>query len=483
MAWGVGYGGFSLPTLDWLNQTGAVGKSEKKSKVEVERTENSCLLSDDDLKSYSIEACKRFYDVWDFDNFWKRANTCDAYLSFLEMLMRRYPYDSEVEKISQKIQEILGQNLVYFEKTDRDKEWCDDFGWWGLMALNAYKHLKSLKNEELAQKYLNLATTSCWEYIIENAYDDTSPDSTPVGHGCRNNDAESPKEGVKNTIINALLLLLSTRLYSVYNQKKQPNRERFLDMAYCQWLWFSKWIDLKGDNEYLKPLIGNDNAALVHERPLDFSTGSNYQDMTHPDGSKEWLWSGDQGILISALIDLLNLKDDLAEYSKYHPEWKFNKNEFETKVKDTLQKLVHGVQLALIGKDDGIFYEPFFPSSYCSAYGVDYFGGLGALVRYMDSSKIKALFEIDFNANISATVKALWSTRTQETNQFNPKFTTDESNLNKYNDQFNALWGSSNQVIDWDMVDSQMKNGICQALGLDFLGAALGTELQVKETY
>lgn len=71
----------------------------------------------------------------------------------------------------------------------------------------------------------------------------------------------------------------------------------FLVTAYNQWIWFSEWFELNQCN-YLKHFNGDNEAALVCERPLDFREGSSYKDMSHPDGAHNWVWSGDNGLLI-----------------------------------------------------------------------------------------------------------------------------------------------------------------------------------------
>jgi hypothetical protein len=230
-------------------------------------------------------------------------------------------------------------------------------------------------------------------------------------------------------------------------------------MAYHQWLWFSKWFECK-DNEYLKCF--KDNAALVGERPL--ATGSDYQNMSHPTWSEGWVWTGDQGLLIGGLLDLLTLKDNLTEY--------LNPN-FDTEVRQIIQKLVRGVQEALIGKGDGIFHEPPCLSSY-STYANEYRGGRGILVRYMGVQDIKNLLGVDFTANILQTIKAIWSTRDNDSNQFQPEFATDPQSA-EYFMQFKNLLGYSDDVTGWniDSNDTKVNDAITQAVGLDFLGAAL----------
>jgi hypothetical protein len=196
MSWitGAGLGRIYSTIQNYWNQPGAVNAPANKSEIYVEPTKIDSLLSREDLISYSFKAFERFKKVWDFDNFWKRANTCDACISLSEALIAQKPNDPEVGKILQAVQEMLEQNLAYYKTCEIDEKWGDDFGWCGLMGLNAYKLLKKLGNETLAIKYFDLSR-DCWCYMIKHGYDE-SMDSKPVAQGCRNNPANSPNDGV-----------------------------------------------------------------------------------------------------------------------------------------------------------------------------------------------------------------------------------------------------------------------------------------------
>ncbi len=171
---------------------------------------------DDDagLKEWSVQAFKRFEEVWDFPDFWKRGNTFDACLNFMAAVQNRWPNDPEVQRMQQSVKEMLEKNLAFFHSYDPGGLWADDFGWWGLMALNARIQLITMGETDLADTYLKLSTDLCWEYKKNTAYDH-SPDAIPVPHGCRNGDANGQSRGVKNTVTNVLLFLLSTRIYRV----------------------------------------------------------------------------------------------------------------------------------------------------------------------------------------------------------------------------------------------------------------------------
>jgi Glycosyl hydrolase family 76 len=446
----------------YWSQPGAVSALVKKSEIYLESAKTDNLPSREDLILYSFKAFKCFKNVWDFDGFWKRANTCDACISLAAALIAQKPNDPEVNEVLQTLQEMLEQNLAYYNTVDRGDMWGDDFGWCGLMALNASNLLKKVGNETLATKYFNLSY-DCWNYMIKHSYDN-SLDAKPVAHGCQNNTVNIPTDGVKNTVVNALLMLLSTRLYRFSGQADQPivDRKPFLDMACKQWLWFSKWFEYKDkDNVYLKS--SKNNAALVGERPL--AVDSDYQNISHPNWSAGWVWTGDQGLLIGGLLDLLTLKDNLSEY--------LNPN-FDVEIKEILQRLVKGVQEAVIGNGDGLFHEPPCLSSYTS-YGSEYLGGRGVLVRYMGVYEIKNLLGVDLTPNILQTTKAIWSTRDNNSNQFKPEFATDPQSQ-EYFTQFKNLLGYSDDITGWSIDPTdKLVSAVSQAVGLDFLGIALST--------
>ncbi len=429
------------------------------------------LTTDDDIKFFSIKAFFRYADVCDFKDFWKRANTCDACLVLLEPFLEQKFCDKEVEGMFVTIQKILEKNLFFYNESDLKKMWIDDFGWWGLMGLNAFKLMEKIGNYELSQKYLNLSK-DCFKRMIDFGVDINKNDK-PVPFGCRNTTQIEPNCGVKNTVVNALLMLLSTKLYRLHVERDFNGSDDYLKMAYEQWIFFSKWFEHKDDKYmYFKSFIGDDSAALVGERPLDFSDGSSYRETGHPDWSPGWVWSGDNGLLIGAFGDLISYKDNLAKYAfQYQPKWRFNARDFEAKITNFTKKLIQGVHKGMIG-NDGIFHELACVASY-NLNGNDYLAGRGILLRYMDLEVVKKLTGIDFKDNILKTVFALWSTRDESNNQFREDFTPTQANLDFAN-QCGALLGISDRATCWILSHEKQNEveAITQALGIDFLAAA-----------
>ncbi|WP_242202041.1 glycoside hydrolase family 76 protein [Aestuariivivens insulae] len=426
---------------------------------------------DKELLEQSIKAFKRFSEVWDFQDFWKRGNTFDACLVFVSAMVQRWPDNDEVNVIQDQVRNMLEENLSFFASYDPGTLWADDFGWWGLMGLNARKHLLNMGDKELADKYLKLSVDLCWEYKKKTAYDH-SETGNPVPHGCRNGDANGDSKGVKNTVTNVLLFLLSSRIYRLTLTEGMEDNDKYLEMAYKQWKWFDQWFKLK-EYEYLKEISAS--AAMVQERPMAFFEGSDYQEKIHPPWAEGWVWSGDQGMLIAALTDMYGLSSHLGSYigrNRLDPE--FNEMDFRARINSIIQKLGNGVKKALVGNSDHIIREAPCLSSFGPQHGNDYVAGRGILLRYISADEERKMTGIDWNLPIQKTLEAVWNTRDISNNQFSAEFTTVDADK-KYIEQFRELWGLADNVHTWDLDKMQEKNrlGVCQAIGLDILGAAI----------
>lgn len=424
----------------------------------------------DDIKNQSIAAFKRFEGVWNFNDFWKRGNTFDACLTFADALHRKWPADDEVIVLQKRIGEMLEENYQYFMSFDAGKLWADDFGWWGLMAINAKKHLMRAGNTSLANKYTELSIHLCWQQERDHAYD-FSDSALPVPHGCRNGDADGQNKGVKNTVTNVLFFLLSCRIYRLTLQENMAGNEKYLEMAYLQWLWFDSWFKLE-KYDYLEKLTSG--GALVQERPTAFFEGSGYKDITHPTWEKGWVWTGDQGMLLAALTDMLAIKNDLANWIKKNKvDTAFSIDGFERTVKNYIHLLSKGIKSALTGNTDNIIREAPFNASFGPGFGNDYLAGRGIMLRYLGKLN-KQIHHNDFNKIAKATAAAIWKTRDTTTNQFEPEFTSTE-NDKLFINQYRNLAGAADDVYKWqiDRMNEQQKFGVCQSIGLDALGAVI----------
>lgn len=426
------------------------------------------------LKSMCIAAFSRFEAVWDFNDFWKRGNTFDACLNFTDALQQTWPDDPVINQIQQKVSAMLEKNLHYFKSFDPGGLWADDFGWWGLMGLNARKHLLHAGNQPLADKYMQLSTDLCWLQERNHAYD-FSATANPVPHGCSNGDANGKDKGVKNTVTNVLFFLLSIKIYRLMLSENASDQEKYLDMAYRQWIWFDRWFQLT-QYQYLKKTTSG--GGLVQERPMAFFKGSDYMTTSHPTWENGWVWTGDQGMLLTALLDMLAIKDNLASWiAKNKTGTDFNLNHFEGKINGYISLISKGIKTALFSDKDGVIREAPFKSNMGPEFGNDYLAGRGILMRYLGQLDPN-ITGFDFSNNIEKSVRSIWETRDTSDNQFQPEF-TNARNDELYILQFRQQSGIADDIIRWDIakMNKQQKFGVCQSIGLDAFGALLRQRL------
>lgn len=440
-------------------------------------TFSSCVdsksIEEEVYRQEALSSFERFEEVWDFYDFWKRGNTFDACLVFADAVNDRWPNDPQVKEMNSKIVSMLEKNLEFYASVNFGVMWADDFGWWGLMALNAREFLLKQGEVELADKYWVLADESCWKHKKELAYDHSTL-ALPVPHGCRNGDANGESLGVKNSVTNVLLFLLSSRIYLQAESEQRPDTDKYLDMTYRQWIWFSEWFKLE-EYQFLKNLTTE--GVLVQERPMAEFEGSGYTDKIHPPWAEGWVWTGDQGMLVAALSDMIAFKDNLATFVlKHYPDAQFDVNQFEADARNIIQLIGQGVKNALISESDGLIREAPCLSSFGAVHGGDYLAGRGIMMRYLGSPEIKSVMGVNFDDAVRNTVKAMWETRNTETNQFQPEYTHAEHD-SLYIEQFRQLWGLADNVQKWDLggMPVDHKNGVCQAIGLDMIGAAIKT--------
>lgn len=431
---------------------------------------SSWRQNDNRLKIQCTVAFDRFRDVWEFNDFWKRGNTMDACLNFTDALLNKWKHDAEIKSMGQKVDIMLEKDYRYFKSIDPATLWADDFGWWGLMGLNARKHLQRSGNKELADKYLQLSTNLCWKQARGHAYD-FSTTAKPVSYGWSNGPANGSSKGVKNTVTNVLYFLLSVRIYRLMKRENMEDSEQYLDMAWRQWVWFDSWFQLK-KYDYLKRTLSG--GALVQERPTAFFDGSDYADMEHPTWEKGWLWTGDQGMLLAALTDMLAIKNDLAAWiTKNNLVVDFESDMFEKKVIHYITLMSKGIETALISNKDHIIREAPFKSNFGPEFGGDYLAGRGIMMRYLGTLDKNAT-QVNFKNSIEATANAIWQTRNKSDNQFQPEFTSVE-NDQLFIQQFKEQWGLADNIFTWqiEQMNEQQKFGVCQSIGLDALGATV----------
>jgi hypothetical protein len=416
---------------------------------------------DMDIKTWAIEGSVRFgavvggVRVWEFDDFWKRSNTFHAFLRFVDAAEQRWGNDPALQQMKELRTTIVKENESYFKtKIGKTWVWADDYGWCGISCLAAQDYLRSINQPDAANSYLNLAE-QCWQHMRDTGYD-ASDDATPVPHGCGNVSLDrKPIEGygTKNTVTNVNLLLLSLRLYGA---TKNPD---YLSMAYAQYKWFHTWNTIKydslDDGYYWR---GRESVAppyvLIHERPM---AEKSYTKQDEPTWNPGWIWTGDQGLMISAMAELFLMRDDFRQFSDFDSEWVLLK----------CRRLVGGVEMFLFGADKVLREAP-FDSSFIDDPG-DYVGGRGVLLRYASEKAVQQARGFPFYLEaMRATAAAVWNSRDKQTKQFASLW--NEAGDRAFNQSFVAAWGSGNpNTGSW----GSAYDGVLQANGLDALTAGI----------
>lgn len=410
-----------------------------------------------DIKTWAIEGADQFAKVWSFNDFWKRSNTFHCFLRFVDAAEERWgKNDPALGRMRTLRAEMIEANSTYFDGfIGGDTVWADDYGWCGISCLTARDYLLSIGDRAKATKYVQLADR-CWNQMIETGYD-TSDSATPVPHGCGNISPERKRDGggygTKNTVTNANLLLLSLRLYGI------DGFSNYLDRAISQYVWFGNWFSKDyvscDDGRYLRTIPGP--LALIHERPM---AEKSYVEKFSPTWERGWVWTGDQGLMMMVLAELLVLGIRPPGFD-------------QTLFYDAFVTMAAGIEVLLFGATDRVLREAPFGSSFNHTYAGDYVGGRGVLLRYVSENTVrKALGRWLNPEGITATAQAVWNSRDSRTNQFASLW--NKAGDAAFDKNFVQWWGSGNADIgDWHLDSNEIVAGVLQANGLDALTAAI----------
>lgn len=275
-------------------------------------------------------------------NFWQLGCTFDSALDYL-----RYTHKNDSVFIFDALD--LFNSLI---KTN-SACWYDDFGWWGIAATKAYDPSYSFVFGEAANDFRKIAV-QCW-YIMHNGKDDQLHFGGPnvwanrcLGEPDKNyfnnpqepknwavprfekgvwqydifsqlranecNDYSNPSDPTKinlgpfqNTVMNGLYWVLALRLF---NKDTSVTSQAIQD----EYDFLSNWFFLPNepDNALLDVFtFQNKPAALVRERVSTYAWCEAIQ--SYPPVNcyhKDAFWTGDQGLIMGALIDYNGLKGD-----------------------------------------------------------------------------------------------------------------------------------------------------------------------------
>jgi hypothetical protein len=183
-----------------------------------------------------------------------------------------------------------------------------------------------------------------------------------------------------------------------------------------------------------------------------------YVEKDFPDWEPGWVWTGDQGLMLVALAQVVSTGFDVPEVDS-----SLFQNAFDA--------MSAGVETLLFGADK-VLREPPFESSYGVSYAPDYVGGRGVLLRYVSEPVVQKVLGRPLGRDgILATAQAVWNSRDTDSNQFATLWNAGGDAA--YNQKFVATWGAGEVGIsDWDLVPSNYY-GVLQANGLDALTAAI----------
>jgi len=425
-------------------------------------------MGDSDIKTWAKEAFARFKGIWQFDDFWTRGNTFNAALRFVMAAKAKWPSDPDVEQMEASLKEMVSINKTWLEAKVVGAWWADDFGWWGVACLTAREYLLSIGDAQSAENYLELAQ-QCWTEMQAHGYD-CSDFAQPVPHGCENS-STTIEGGTKNTVTNANLFLLSVRLYcAAASTQNNQLAAACLSVAYSQYLWFSRWFESQYD--YLR-VIPSFSAGLVQERPI---ASPSYERKDHPTWESGWIWTGDQGLLLAALIEIFEIRDALYMWISTQHVANFDRTVFEKDVTGYVKLIVTGIKSLLFGSTfsptDSVVREAPFNSSFISD-PKDYVCGRGVLMRYLSETSANPFVKGQFNKRIATTAAAAWASCDTANNQFGARW--NPGNDLAFNKQFAASWGNGDIEVTWDFPPQPDPpcNAILQATGLDVLGAAI----------
>jgi hypothetical protein len=422
-----------------------------------------------DIYTMATNGFDAYAKIWQFDDFWTRANTFEACLRFVTAAQAKWPNDPKILAMKTVAKQISEGNLKNFQCNLKQDMWADDYGWCGVASLRARDFLLKLGDTQLAGDYLDVAK-ACWQKMYSTGYDSTT-DAQPVPHGCANS-GSSTDPGTKNTVTNANLLLLSVRLYNAMKSIDKTQATAYLEMAYWQYLWFSAWFTppLTEYKYLLLPSSYGFTCGLAQERP---HAPPDYENPDRPTWEPGWAWTGDQGLLLGALVGILQITSDLNSWAKSsNPPINFDPVAFQNDVNGWIKTITMGVEQLLFGKTtDKVLREAPFNSSF-SDDPKDYVCGRGVLLRYLSEVK-PFLGGVNFDPNIVATAQAAWNSRDTTSNQFGANW--NPQNDSSFNASFIKTWGYGDAGVSWPYGTSEAQpvSGILQAVGLDVLGAAI----------
>jgi hypothetical protein len=225
-------------------------------------------------------------------NFWRLGNAFDTTIDYFGFI------DGGEAKA------FAGSALDRYEKTKGD--WFDDFGWWGIAALKASQRPNLFPG--FVGRFRDVAN-GAWRTMADNApkvwvkadqakYADYAPRfeggvwNAYWTDDCNPIDPCNALQGIQNTVTNGLFLILAARLGCSGRADCQQAANR-------QYGFLRPWFEAKSPPDaLLAPCPGGGEGAFVRERVSAYGSGAPAHAYR-----PSLAWSGDQGLIVSGLID------------------------------------------------------------------------------------------------------------------------------------------------------------------------------------
>lgn len=350
------------------------------------------------------------------NDFWHTANTLDTCADFIIQGSRTW---GDLPDQRSQVQEMIQQGYEYFRtvyKTqnghgqDSPAVWWDDYGWWGITFTKIHQNFaeifKGAKAPKITQADCLQVARDCWtalgSYSQKVNGSVQPPQKGPVAGGCWNHPPED--NGVQNTVTNALFLVLSSRLF------QSTNEQGFLNATANQYLWFRNWFinylqkqkdcPLPGQQQGLFRCLqpsGSTKFIVVYERPID-PANADYNQGNPPFYDKQ-LWTGDQGLLLGGLAEVLTSRKAIAPL----PIIKQQDPTFPQNAQDMALWMVQGI--SWLFDTSTVLHEAPLNGDFGTGYAADYATGKGVMMRYLAN----AMNAVGLNAQsyITASAKAV----------------------------------------------------------------------------
>jgi hypothetical protein len=297
-----------------------------------------------------------------YDSFWRVGN---AFTTLIDYFVMKGKGDSG----------IINYACQMFDNNRAGSYWYDDYSWWGVAFLQAWKYhsvlgidpQKCLDNAKFCWDKMHDKGTTVWDRAEKPYFDEAQP---RFAGGCWNNDLQrggcDPLEpgtdpyfcGIQNTVTNGQYLVLSARFY------RQSRDRTYLDAALQLYHWFQQWYsdpNLTPEQNLLARFP--DGKVLIRERVSTYAFWKQgYPPVRYY--RPNFHWAGDQGIILGAMVDLAQIDPTRATiYQAFG------------------RAILDGVREHMTDAQD--ILPPWIPDDSLGAYNDDYSTGIGVFMRYL----------------------------------------------------------------------------------------------------